>query len=87
MVFAFVAGFLVAGAFLTTDLVAGFLAAGLVAGAAFLTAAMGLTPEDLASLAREALRREAVFFLRRPFLTALSSSDWALLREEAEGLV
>ena len=53
-------------------LVAG-AAAGLAAG--FLAVAVGLTPEALASLAREALRREAVFFLRRPFLTALSSSD------------
>lgn len=29
----------------------------------------------LANLARAALRREAVFFFKRPFLTALSYSD------------
>ena len=50
---------------------------GFVAGLALATA-VGLTPADLASLAMVALRREAVFFLRRPFLTALSYSDWTL---------
>ncbi len=30
-------------------------------------------------------RREAVFFLRRPFLTALSYSDWIFAMFSAEG--
>lgn len=78
-----VAGFLATG-FLTA--VAGFLAgvvgflvaAGFLAGAGFLRV-VGLTPADLASLATLALRRLAEFFLSRPFLTALSYSDWTLL--------
>ncbi len=40
----------------------------------------------LANLAREALRREAVFFLSKPFLTALSYSDWALAMFAGVGL-
>lgn len=36
-----------------------------------------LTPAALAALASDALRRLAVFFLSKPFLTALSSSLWA----------
>lgn len=40
---------------------------------------------DLASLARADLRREAVFFLRRSFLTALSYSLWTFLMFSAEG--
>ena len=69
-------GLAVAGDFLAP--VAGLAVDFLVVGS--------LTPAVLAILAREALRREAVFFLSRPFLTALSSSDWALLRVEAVGL-
>ncbi len=40
----------------------------------------------LANLARAALRREAVFFFIRSFLTALSNSDWALERFSRVGL-
>lgn len=45
-----------------------------------------LAPADLANLARLALRREAVFFFRRPFLTALSYSDWILAMASLVGL-
>ena len=45
-----------------------------------------LTPAALAMACNLALRREAVFFLRRFFLTALSYSDWALLRVSGVGL-
>lgn len=34
----------------------------------------------LAIFTKAALRREAVFFFKRPFFTALSYSDWALAR-------
>lgn len=40
----------------------------------------------LAYFARAALRREAVFFFIRSFLTALSYSDWALERFSGVGL-
>jgi len=58
------AGFFAAGAFLATGFAAGFAA---VADANF-------TPAFLAILDRFALRREAVFFFRRFFLTAVSIS-------------
>lgn len=80
----FVAGFFVAGAFLA----AGFFAAGFVAfalGADFLTVVVGLILVAFAIFATAALRREAVFFLSRPFLTALSYSDWTLLAFSALG--
>lgn len=70
---------------------AGFFFVGGVAsglGAGFLVGGFdgaGLTLADLASLWRADLRRAAVFFLMRPFLTALSSSDWALDRVAAAG--
>ncbi len=56
-------------------LVAGFavFAAGFAAGLAALAA--GLAPAVLAIFAAAALRREAVFFFMRSFLTALSYSD------------
>ena len=44
-----------------------------------------LTPAALAALASDALRRLAVFFLSKPFLTALSSSLWAWLSSEGLG--
>lgn len=40
---------------------------------------------SLAMRARRALRREAVFFLRRPFLTALSYSLWIFFMFSAVG--
>lgn len=73
------AAFLAAG-FLVVVLAAGFLAAGLAALAA------GLAPAALAILTAAALRREAVFFFIRSFLTALSYSDWSLARFSAVGL-
>lgn len=51
----------------------------------FAAVVLGELLTDLASLATAALRREAVFFLRRPFLTALSYSDWTLLAFAASG--
>lgn len=46
---------------------------------------VSLTPVALAILCKEALRRAAVLGFKRSFLTALSSSDWALERFSAEG--
>lgn len=70
-----VVGFLVVGFLVVVDLVVVVLA-DLVAGfAAALAVVAGLTPAALAILTRLALRREAVFFLMRPFLAALSYSD------------
>lgn len=61
------------------DLVAVFAVADLVVVLATLVAlaalAVGLMPAALAILAAAALRREAVFFFMRSFLTALSYSD------------
>ena len=68
-----------------------FLAAGLavlVVLAVFLALLVpNLTPASLASLDAAALRREAVFFLMRPFLAALSYSDWREDKFSAEGFV
>ena len=76
--------------------------AGLAAGLAFDALAAGLadlavvfvdflaprvTPLALASLDAAALRREAVFFLIKPFLAALSYSVWSLERLSADGLL
>lgn len=63
--------------------------AGLAVGLAstFLALVAGLTPADLAILARADFLREAVFFFIKSFLTALSYSDWALERFSAVGLV
>lgn len=57
-----------------------------VAGLEALALAAGLTPAALAILASADLRREAVFFDIKSFLTALSYSDWAALRASEEGL-
>lgn len=66
------AGFLAVAVFVAGFFAAVFLvAAGLVA---VFFVVDGCTPAALAVLARFALRRAAVFFLIRPFLTALSSS-------------
>ena len=78
--------------FLVVDfLVAGFLVvSAFLAGAAFLAAGLAdfstLTPAALASLAKLALRREAVFFSIGPFLAAISYSLWALERLAEVGL-
>ena len=87
---------------LAVVLVALVVLAGLAAGLAFDALAAGLadlavvfvdflaprvTPLALASLDAAALRREAVFFLIKPFLAALSYSDWSLERFSAEGSV
>lgn len=87
MVLALAAGFLVAIGFLVVDflVVTGFLATGFFVTVDFFARAVGLTLAALAILATLALRREAVFFLRRPFLTALSYSDWTLLAFAAVG--
>lgn len=77
----FAGAFLAAGFAATSFFAAGFLAAGvaLVAGftavicAAFLVASI-LTPAFLAVADSCDLRRAAVFFLIRPFLTAVSIS-------------
>ena len=45
-----------------------------------------LAVNSLASLARRDLRREAVFFFNKPFLTALSYSLWIFFMFSAEGL-
>ena len=72
LVAGFFAGDFLAAVFLAA---AGFLvAAGLVAG--FL-AASKVTPAFLAILLNALFRRAAVFFLIRPFLTAVSISLWA----------
>jgi len=65
--------FLVAAGFFV-EVVAGFLAGARV-GVVFLTVLVTLTPAALAILAISALRLDAVFFLSRPFLTALSYCD------------
>jgi hypothetical protein len=71
-------------------LATGFFAAGFavvfaaVFGAAFLVI-LSLTPADFATFDRLALRRAAVFFLIRPFLTAVSSSLTAADRVVAVG--
>lgn len=49
-------------------------------------ALVSFTSAFLANLATAALRREAVFFLIRPFLAALSYSDWILDRVAVVGL-
>lgn len=54
----------------------------LAAGFSALAAGLALA---LANLASAALRREAVFFFMRSFLTALSYSDWARERFLADG--
>lgn len=51
-----------------------------VAGAGDFEDFSSFIPASLASLARAILRREAVFFLIRPFLAALSYSDCALVK-------
>ena len=75
-VLAFVVVFFAAVAFFA---VLAFFAAGFVADLAVVFAdfaeAVGLMPAAFAIFARAALRREAVFFLIRPFLAALSYSD------------
>lgn len=78
------AGFLVAGFLAGAFLVAGaFFAAGFLA-AGFL-AASSLTPASLAALLRALLRRATVFFFKRPFLTAVSNSEWAAANVVAVG--
>ena len=82
---AFLAAGFLAGAFLVAGLVAGaFFAAGFLA-AGFL-AASSLTPASLAALLRALLRRATVFFFKRPFLTAVSNSEWAAANVVAVGL-
>lgn len=85
----FAAGFLVVVAFLAGVFAVDVFAAGAFAAGALAVVVFGaapiLTPEALASLATAALRREAVFFLRRPFLTALSYSDWTAAAPAAVG--
>ena len=62
-------------------LAVGFLVAVFLAEVAGLVVFFSsLTPAALATLARADLRRLAVAFLSRPFLTAVSNSLWALLR-------
>ncbi len=66
-----------------------FLVVVLVLEDLVLVAFSALTGAGLAALAyfaRAALRREAVFFFIRSFLTALSYSDWALERFSGVGL-
>lgn len=74
-----------AAAFVAT-LAAGFFATAGFLAVAFLAPASSLTPAFLAIFAKLALRRAAVFFLIKPFLTAVSSSLWAALRPFADGL-
>ena len=87
----FAVGFLVAGAFFSAAaalgavLVAGFLAAVAFGVAAFL-AGVSFTPASLAIFARRLLRRATVFFLRRFFFTAVSSSLCAALNASLVGL-
>ena len=64
--------FLAAGFFAGAFLVAVFLAAGFAAG--FLAVASNVTPAFLAILLNALFRRAAVFFLIKPFLTAVSIS-------------
>ena len=51
-----------------------------------LTAFFSALPSSLAIFARRDLRREAVFFFKRPFLTALSYSLWIFFMFSAVGL-
>ena len=53
---------------------------------AVLTAFFSALFNSLASLATRDLRREAVFFLSKPFLTALSYSLWIFFMFSAVGL-
>ena len=76
--------FLAAGFFAGAFLAAVFLAAaGFAAG--FLTAASNVTPAFLAILLNALFRRAAVFFLIKPFLTAVSISLCAAARVFALG--
>ena len=76
--------FLAAGFFAGAFLVAVFLAdAGFAAG--FLAAASNVTPAFLAILLNALFRRAAVFFLIKPFLTAVSISLCAAARVFALG--
>lgn len=72
------AGFFTAGFLAGVFLAAGFLAAGFLA-------ASSLTPASLAALLRALLRRATVFFFKRPFLTAVSNSEWAAAKVVAVG--
>src|SRR5690606_10747805 len=93
----FAAGFLAAvvavvffgaAAFLGAALAAGFasaFAAGFFGAGAFFVVASSLTPASFATLARFALRRAAVFFEIRFFLTAVSISLCAAERPAAVG--
>ena len=74
--------FLVAGFFAGAFLAAVFLAAGFAAG--FLVAS-NVTPAFLAILLNALFRRAAVFFLIKPFLTAVSISLCAAARVFALG--
>ena len=74
--------FLAAGFFVGAFLAAVFLAAGFTAG--FL-AASNVTPAFLAILLNALFRRAAVFFLIKPFLTAVSISLCAAARVFALG--
>jgi len=83
----FAAGFSVAAGFVAAGLAAVFFAAGFfAAGAAFfLLIEVNLTPASLAILCKLALRRAAVFFGIRFFLTIVSSSLWAAERLSVVG--
>lgn len=77
------AGFLVATGFFVATFLAGAVAFGASLGAALFGTLAFLaifTPAALAAAASWAFLRAAVFFSRIFFLTALSISDWALLR-------
>lgn len=63
----------------------GYFVAFLIAFLAPLTAFFSTLLSSLESLARRALRREAVFFFKRPFLTALSYSLWIFFMFSAVG--
>lgn len=53
----------------------------------FLALEVDLAASSLERRARRDFRREAVFFFRRPFLTALSYSLWIFFMFSVEGLV
>lgn len=85
MVVFLAAGFL-ADAFAAAGFLAGALAAAGFAVVFFAVVAVILTPASLAILCRPLLRRAAVFFLIKPFLTAVSSSRCAAAKVSAVGL-
>ena len=80
----FFTGFFAVVVFVTLAFAVAFLAFTVFAAVDFVDF-VGFTERDFASFARAAFRREAVFFLIKPFFAALSYSDWTRLAFSAVG--